>query len=253
MKKRAFALIICIATLLAMLCACGEVSNSGNDKTISSTDSTMDNRGESSQTVVFDNRNINSNASDGDSPAKITVSDKDFEVIDYLYEDSLSSRYFLIITNNSEATVSIFANGIAKDANGSMIGASDLSIDVLGPGETSIGYFYFNGVSGIETVEYEMTYDTEPYYTPILSNLYTEQTINNKNVIVAVTNNGEIPAYFVEAYALFFDAENNVVDYTSRYITDDDIEIKAGKTIVAQLDTYESFDHVEVYLTGRGI
>ena len=79
-----------------------------------------------------------------------------------------------------------------------------------------------------------------------------EQTINNKNVIVGVTNNGTKAAKFVEAYALFFDANNNIIKTASSYVVDDDSEIKPGKTLVEQLDAYGSFDHVEVYLTGRG-
>ena len=53
-----------------------------------------------------------------------------------------------------------------------------------------------------------------------------EQTINDGNLTVKVTNNGQYPAQFVEGCALFMDAENNVVYYNSTYITDSDSEIK---------------------------
>ena len=127
-----------------------------------------------------------------------------------------------------------------------------MEIDILGPGETSLGYFYFDDVQGVATVEYELSYDTVPYYAPVIGNLTIEQTINDKNVIIGVTNNGTKAAQFVEAYALFFDANNKVIETASSYVVDDDSEIKPGKTIVEQLDAYALFDHVEVYLTGRG-
>ena len=45
---------------------------------------------------------------------------------------------------------------------------------------------------------------------------------------------------------------NNIIETASSYVVDDDSEIKPGKTLVEQLDAYGSFDHMEVYLTGRG-
>lgn len=187
-----------------------------------------------------------------DPNAVSAVSDSDFEITEHLYSDSFSTQYFLIVKSNASVAVGITANATAKSASGAVLGADSMEIDILGPGETSLGYFYFDDVQGVATVEYELSYDTEPYYTPVLGNLSVEQTINNENVIVAVTNNGTKPAQFVEAYALFFDSNNTVVETACGYVVDDDSEIKPGKTLVEQLDTYDSFDHVEVYLTGRG-
>lgn len=187
-----------------------------------------------------------------DPNAISAVSDSDFEITEHLYSDSYSTQYFLVIKSNANVAVGITANATAKGANGAVLGADSMEIDILGPGETSLGYFYFDDVKGVVAVEYELSYDTDPYYTPVIGNLSVEQTINNRNVIVAVTNNGTKPAQFVEAYALFFDGNNKIVETASSYVVDDDSEIKPGKTLVEQLDTYGSFDHVEVYLTGRG-
>ena len=88
-------------------------------------------------------------------------------------------------------------------------------------------------------------------YKPVISNLSVEQNINDDNVVLVVTNNGEYPAEFVEAYALFFDAEGNIVKTDTSYITDDDSELKPGATLSAQLDCRSGFDTVECYYTGR--
>ena len=180
------------------------------------------------------------------------VSDSDFAIDEYLYESKFGTTYyFLVVKNNSSETVEVAGNGTAYDAGGNSIGAANCSIDVLGPGETSIAYFYFNDVSGVDKVECKMQYSIESSYLPVIKNLSVEQTLNNKNVIVSVTNNGDYAAQFVEAHALFFDADNNVIATDSTYVTDDDSEIKPGATISKQLDARNGYDHAEVYFTGR--
>ncbi len=182
-----------------------------------------------------------------------SFSDEEFETYGYLYENSIGdSLYFVIVHNNSEATVSVSGNATAKDRSGNPIGADDMSISVLGPGETSIGYFYFDSVRGIDSVDYQLTYSSKTRYKPVIANLEVNQVLNEKNVTVTVSNKGDINAQFVEAYALFFDSANNVISYSRTYLTDKDSEIKPGATLSAQLDIYgETYDHVDVYFVGR--
>lgn len=106
------------------------------------------------------------------------VSDSDFLVKEYLYENTIGDTLdFLIVTNNSNTNVAISGNAIAKDSSGNSIGAADMSIDVLGVGETSIGVFYFDSVSGIDKVDYTLDYDENPYYKPVVNDLSVEQTL----------------------------------------------------------------------------
>lgn len=180
------------------------------------------------------------------------VTDDQFDFNEYKYEDGIGDTiYFLVVKNNSDSTVSFESNGTAKDSNGNVLGSAECSIDVLGPDEQSIAYFYFDGVTGIDSVDYTKTFDTDSYYKPVISNLDVEGNLNEQNATLTVTNKGSYAAQFVEAYALFFDADNNLIRYSSNYITDGDSEIKPGATLSAQLDSYDSYDHVEVYLTGR--
>ena len=190
------------------------------------------------------------------STEKADVSDVDFEIKEYLYEYheySGGSVYYLIVTNNSAETVSFFANGTAKDANGNIIGAADADITVLGPGETSVGYLYFSGVTGVETVEYQAAYGAETNFAPVVGSLSLDVSVNADNAIVSVTNNGDIAARYVEAYAVFLAADNTVISVVNKYLVDDDYEIKPGGTLSEQLDCPSGFDRVEVYLTGNGI
>lgn len=181
-----------------------------------------------------------------------TVTDDHFEKKGYLYKNILGDTlYFCIVKNNSAATVEVKGNASAKDTAGAVLGVNDSRIHVLAPGETSIMSFYFHDVGAPDSVECTLSYDTTPYYKPVINNIAMEQTINDRNLTIVATNKGSINAQFVEAYALFFDAEGNVVSYTTGYLTDKDSEIKPGASIAKQLDAYESFDHVECYLTGR--
>ena len=71
-----------------------------------------------------------------------------------------------------------------------------------------------------------------------------------KKEIVSVTNNGTEAAEFVEGYALFFEGDT-LVDFEDAYFTDDDSEIKPGKTITKELECSKNYDSVKIYFTGR--
>lgn len=209
-----------------------------------------DNRENAGDTQVISQEN--DNRDDESSTTSATAGDEEFEKTGYLYENSIGDTlYFYIVKNNSKASVAVDGNAIAYDSSGNSIGADQAEIDVLGPGETSIMYFYFDSVKGIDKVDCTLSYDTTPYYKPIVNGIRMEQSLNDKNLTVVATNEGSLNAQFIEAYALFFDSDNKIISYDSAYITDGDSELKPGATMSAQLDAYNGFDHVECYLRGR--
>ncbi len=254
---RKLVILLSISLVAATLFGCGSGSTSTSPKQENVT--TTDNRTkDTSQSVVTDNRNKSgADSSVTEAKTKVTVSDSDFEIEGHLLTTELGSmsysRYYLIITSHAQAPVKISGNATAKDARGNAIGAASTSVDVLGPNETSIAYFYFDDVSGIDTVDYQLSYDTDVYYYPVIGNIDIQQTLNDKNVTVTLTNNGDRAAQFVEAYALFFDSNHEIIHTDSNYVVDSDSEIKSGATLSSQLNIYDGdYDHVEVYLTGRG-
>lgn len=177
---------------------------------------------------------------------------EDFETTDYLFESSDGyTVYFYVVKNNTKDIVDVEATAKALDSAGKELGSDKESIDVLGPGETSIMMFYYDDVTGVDKVDCQMTTAQETYYTPVLSNIKTEDTINGQHVTIVAKNEGDIPAQFVEAYVLFFDKDNNIVAYDSSYVTDSDAEFKPGSTLATQLGRQTDFDHVEYYLTGK--
>ena len=245
--------LIAIVMATVMLSGCG--SYSASDQSSNKNVKVNDNRksteeSEKKETNVVDNRKKGDSATE--TSQEVTANDEDFEKNGYLFENSIGdSLYFYIVKNNSKATVDINGNATAYDSDGNAIGASQRDIDVLGPDETSLMVFYFDNVTGINKVDCSLSYDTKPYYKPVIGNISMEQTINDQNLTVIAKNDGDINAQFVQAYALFFDADNNVVSYDSNYVVDGDSELKPGAEISVQLDTYKGFDHVECYLTGR--
>lgn len=244
-RKQGMNIKVCILVVVLVVVAY-VIGKSGNN-----TESTEPKNSQTNEksTESFAQNDVVSNNKE---PEAKEVSDSDFSIKEYKYENTIGDTlYFLVITNNSDTDVSVSGNATAKDASGNSIGAADMSIDVLGAGETSIGVFYFDSVSGIDKVDYTLDYDENPYYKPVVNDLSVEQTFNDENVTVSVTNNSTNPALFVSAYAIFFDSSNNVVNYNSTYITDSDSEIKPGKTISGQLDCYGKYDYAEVYFTGR--
>ncbi len=244
MGKSVLAILLC----LVLLVGCGNLTTgrgtSGSEERAEVERNTEESASDTGITVV-DNRGK-------EDLSSANVSDDDFEKKGYIYENAIGdSLYFMTVKNNSSADVSIEGNATAYDASGNVAGASQSSIEVLGKGETSIMSFYFDSVSGIDHVDYQLSYDTSLWYQPVIGGIKMEQTINDQNLTIVATNEGSVNAQFVEAYALFFDSDGKVVSYDSTYITDGDSELKPGATMSVQLDSYDSFDHVECYLTGR--
>ena len=100
------------------------------------------------------------------------------------------------------------------------------------------------------TMEYELEVSEEEWYDCVQSDLSYEATEAKDKIILSVTNDGDEAAKFVEVSVLFLNGEN-VVGFSKNYITDDDSELKPGKTIMQEMDCYEDFDSYQVFFSGR--
>lgn len=179
------------------------------------------------------------------------LQDSDFEISEYFYENSIGDTlYFLALKNNSDKTVAANGNVVAYDADGKTLGANSSDICALGSGHEQVMVFYFDSVSGVDHFEYTVDYKEDPYYEAVFDDVEVQETVNDGNVVITCTNNGEKAAEFIEVYALFFRGEQ-LVGYGSTYITDDDSELKPGKTLSKQIECYENFDSAKCYYSGR--
>ena len=170
-------------------------------------------------------------------------------VNEYSYENTYATYYFIIVRNDSDEILGIGDNAIAKDANGASVGATSTSEDAVSPGAEICLVNHFSDTKA-ESFEYTLEASKEKYYDAIYDDIKLETNDAGNKVVITCTNQGSDPLLFVEAYALFL-KEDKVVYYGSTYVTDDDSEIKPGKKIAADIDSYEDYDDVKVFITGR--
>ena len=170
-----------------------------------------------------------------------TVSEKDFEIREYRGD----RNYYLIIKNNGTATVNIEGNLITYDAKGNAIGAESASLRRLGSQEEAVMDFLVFGLSEADHVDYTLSYKAATGYDSLYQGLELTKQRNLKNVILTIKNisNESKTVWAVEGY--FFDGKGNLVDTDTEYISG---EIAAGSSYSVELNSYQSYDHVECYL-----
>lgn len=154
----------------------------------------------------------------------------------------------LVIKNNSDRNIEIDVNMKFKDGSGSLIGTKNDGEHAFESGQEIVFVFYND--TTFDSYEYDVSVSEEKYYTCVLSSIECEVNTTDKKAILSVTNTGEKAAEFVE-YTILYMNGDNVVGYDWGYATDNDSEIKPGKTINKEGTCYEPFDHVQVYFTGR--
>lgn len=189
-----------------------------------------------------------------ESPTKSNnSSNEDVEILaEYTLSDGIGwyTRHFIVIKNNTDKTVDVSTSSLAYDEEGNLLGADEGSFDALGSGCTSVLYEAFKVEGEIDHYETELNFSKSKYYKSVIQDLSYEQNDIEKGAVFKVTNNGKESAEFVKGYALFI-KDGKIVSYDDIYFTDDDNELKSGKTISKQMTSYEDFDKIEFYLAGR--
>lgn len=178
---------------------------------------------------------------------------KQVQVKEYVMENSFGDSYYLLVVkNNSDRTISLEVNSIAKDSEGKTVGAASSSGEAIGSGHEVCLMNYFESVKSDSTFEYTMSVKEDDYYESVLGDLTHEDSDTGEKVIVTCTNNGDKVAEFVEGAVLFF-LGDKLVGYETNYLTDDDSELKPGASIAKEFEFYgeEDYDRFEVYLKGR--
>lgn len=167
----------------------------------------------------------------------------------YQYVNSIKSSWvFLVIQNNSNYTLDLDCNLKAYGSDGNLQDVKSADQEAFGPGTQIILSFLLDEQP--DKIEYEFSVSEEEYYECAVQDL-TYETVTSKNKeIISITNNGTEPAEFVECTVIFL-KDGVVVDHDSCYFTDDDFEIKPGKTIDEELSSYHDYNTFIVGLTGR--
>ena len=169
-------------------------------------------------------------------------------VTEYLYSSRFAEYAFLTVKNNSNFNLDISVAIKFYNAAGDLVGASNSSESAFEKGTEIL--FYFMPDEAFAKMEYEFTVSEEDWYDCVVSDLVYETTSAKNKEIVSVTNNGTKAADFVEGSILFFNGDK-VVGFDWTYFTDDDSELKPGKTITEEMNCYEEYDAVKLFFTGR--
>lgn len=169
------------------------------------------------------------------------------EVTKYSYSVRSFHYAFLVIKNNSEFDLDISAE-MKFYNDGNLVGSRSTSQEAVEAGTETI--LWTMPDEAFTDIEYTLEAKEESIYECVISDLSYETTSAKKKEIVSVTNNGTEAAEFVAGYALFFEGDT-LVDFDDTYFTDDDSEIKPGKTITEELKCSQNYDSVKIYFTGR--
>lgn len=252
MKKRFFAVLLGAAlTAASIVPAAAESADTGNEERIAEIEAEI-----AALQAELAELTGGSKAADETGEAELpegtdAASGEEIEVLaDYtMGNGSGYVNHFIIVKNNTGETMDITTSSLAYDEAGTMVAATDAYQDAIGAGCTSIIREYYDTEAMIASYETTVSSSPSEYYASVIQDLsYVQNDISN-GAVFQVTNNGQEPAEYVEGYALFF-LDGTLVDSYSAYFTDDDGELKPGKTISKQLDSYEEFDTIEFYLSG---
>lgn len=170
------------------------------------------------------------------------------DVTEYSFGDGYWNYHFLVIKNNSDYTLEISADTKYYDASGNLVGAKSNEESAFGSGAEIC--LYFMPDEEYTTTEYELSVSEDEWHESVVGDLTYESVSAKEKEIVSVTNNGSEAAEFVLVSALFFNGDEPV-SYEWTYFTDDDSELKPGKTITKEMDCYEDYTSVRFFLTGR--
>lgn len=155
----------------------------------------------------------------------------------------------LIIENPTSFNLSLSVDIKFYDKSDKLVGAQSNSVNAFEKGTKTI--LTFSVDEEFKRMEYEFTVEEEEYYNCVITSLKYENVSAKDKEILSVTNTGALPAEFVQGYALFF-MNGKLVKMDWTYFTDDDSEIKPGKTITKEMNSYGiEYDSVEFYFTGH--
>lgn len=260
--KKILSILLISTTLLIMLIGCGANTDQKiNDKPVS-TDQAVENKTEKpiSQT---ENQEIEQKEEYAEEKEEIEIKEeelsetkeeeiKEIEIVkEYTYKSGFWYTYhFVVVKNVGNVSLELKTDTLAYGKDGSIVSVDSGKVDIVDPGCTTIYVEAFETQDEIAKYETTTEVDRPFFYKHGTADLSYEISDIKNGKIIQVTNNGTEPIEFVKGYLLYFN-NGDIVGWEDKYFTDDDHEIKPGKTITNQYTTYDDFDSVEFYLTGR--
>ncbi len=197
-------------------------------------------------------------ADDYDSDDSSEDMSADVSVEEYVTKlnDYGNCTHYIVATNNSDKTVDIEVDDVAKDKDGNSIGTSTSYAGPVEPGKAALVICYFSDMKeNPDSYDYNMDVN-ESYYESSIKDLEIKENVIDNKIVVSAKNTGKKKAAFIDGEALFFDKDGNILGVDTAYLGDSDYEIKPGKTETSEMKYYAyddnvKVDHVETFYTGR--
>ena len=188
--------------------------------------------------------NLESDVGSDDLYSQLTVNE-------YSYENGIGSTYhFLAIHNNSDDTIKLDANVIAKDKDGNTVGASTPSARAIAPGQDALLTSLFSDVVGIDSYEYNLTSNVDPDHVSAYPDIKIDLSYTDTKVIVSGTNTGDEILRYPEVYVLFF-LDGSLIEHNSTFLTNGDNELPPGTTIAKEVSCLDdTYDDVMIFIRG---
>lgn len=170
------------------------------------------------------------------------------EKTEYIFKTDHYYFSAIVIKNSSPFDLEIQINATFYNDKGEIVGTRNDSDYAFESGyETA---YVFSNDEEFATVQYYLQVNENNYYECVMSSLSYEVSTTKNKAIISVTNKGDKPAQFVKYIALFF-KDDKVIYYGWGYCIDNENEIKPGATQRAEVNAYQKYDTVKVYLSGR--
>lgn len=167
----------------------------------------------------------------------------------YVIEDDLFGKMcFVTVTNNSEITVKVSVNVVAKDVEGNIIGTADSNARGVASGETICLENRFSDIEGADSFEYTLSVGEDVYTESAYSDIEIQESRTDSKVILTCTNKGEESVLGVEGYVLFF-SDGKAIGYDWMHIGD--YEILSGTTVSQEFSFKGEFDDVKYFVHGQ--
>lgn len=148
-------------------------------------------------------------------------------------ETDMFETYALLLTNNSDKTVDIEANIVAKDGNGNLVGAQSDSARAVAPGQTAAVYGSFSDYHSTERYEHQLIVSENQTHQSVHGVIDLEYNLTDTKAVVSATNISEYDANAVWVSIIFLD-EETPVGFRLLSMTTEDMRLPSGMTWVEE-------------------
>lgn len=189
---------------------------------------------------------------DTGSTEQANLSDEDFDIQEYIYDNESSNKtYLLVVKNNSEYTVNFDCNTTAYEQDGSFLGINYNRINSIEPGNSGCMEFNFD-TEYAQKFEYELYYEVSKVSSG-MDKLTATDSISGTSVNTVCTNAGTSAISYLRADILFFSGKE-LVSYDFSYIHNGNSEqINPGDSLSHDFDCDMDFDSYQIFYSCQDI